>query len=263
MVKEFKHKWAIILGGSSGLGFASALKLAAHGMNICIIHRNTRSEMKEIEEGFNQIKESGVQVLSYNIDVLSEEKRQFVLNELKDKLGANGKIKCLLHSIAKGSLKPFILNENKQLSISDFEITANYMAFSLIAWVQDIFSQNLFDEDSRVLAFTSEGNQKPMKNYAAVSAAKAALEAFIRNIAVEFSEFGIRANCIQAGITDTKSMRMIPESEQIISSNILRNPFNRLTEPSDIANVVYLLCKEEAAWINGTIIVADGGERLK
>lgn len=263
MVSEFENNWAIILGGSSGLGFASALKLAHHGMNICIIHRNSRVEMPAIKTRFDQILLTGVKLLTYNIDILSEEKRKFVITDLKEKMGSGDKVKCLLHSIAKGSLKKINPKENNHLNMDDFEITANYMAFSIIPWIQNTLQQNLFDQDSRVLAFTSEGSKKPLKNYAAVSAAKAALEAIIRNISIEFSDFGIRANCIQAGITDTASMRLIPESQQIKESNTIRNPFNRLTQPEDIANVVYLLCKAESAWINGTVIIADGGESLK
>jgi len=101
-----------------------------------------------------------------------------------------------------------------------------------------------------------------MKSYAAVSAAKASLEAITRNIAHEFAEFGMRANCIEAGVTDTPSLRMIPNSDQIIHIAKKRNPFKRLTKAEDVANVVYLLSKDEAAWINGTVIQANGGEHL-
>jgi len=120
----------------------------------------------------------------------------------------------------------------------------------------------LFSGDARVVSFTSEGNTKAWKNYAAVSAAKVTLEAITRNIALEYAPFGIRANCIQAGVTDTASLRMIPGSEEIKKHSLLRNPFNRLTLPEDVANVVYLLSKDEAAWINGTIIPVDGGEHI-
>ena len=95
-----------------------------------------------------------------------------------------------------------------------------------------------------------------------MSAAKVTLEAITRNIALEYAPFGIRANCIQAGVTDTPSLRMIPGSEEIKKHSLLRNPFNRLTLPEDVANVVYLLSKDEAAWINGTIIPVDGGEHI-
>ena len=118
-------------------------------------------------------------------------------------------------------------------------------------------------EDARVVSFTSEGNTKAWKNYAAVSAAKVTLEAITRSIALEFAPFGIRANCIQAGVTDTASLRMIPGSDQLKEHAIKRNPFHRLTLPEDVANAVYLLSKDEAAWINGTILKVDGGENLR
>ncbi|RZK73413.1 MAG: short-chain dehydrogenase, partial [Pedobacter sp.] len=68
MVKEFSEHgyWGIILGGSSGLGLASAKKLAAHGMNICVVHRNSRVEMEEISKEFEAIKSLGVEMVSFN-----------------------------------------------------------------------------------------------------------------------------------------------------------------------------------------------------
>jgi enoyl-[acyl-carrier protein] reductase I len=57
-------------------------------------------------------------------------------------------------------------------------------------------------------------------------------------------------------------MRMIPGSESLKAHSLARNPFKRLTTPEDVADVVYLLCKKEAAWINGAIIPVDGGERI-
>ena len=62
--------------------------------------------------------------------------------------------------------------------------------------------------------------------------------------------------------TNTASLRMVPSSKYLKKHSLLRNPFKRLTLPEDVANVVYLLCKDEAAWINGTIIPVDGGEHI-
>ena len=136
------------------------------------------------------------------------------------------------------------------------------MAFSLYDWTKAIFDANLFADEARIVSFTSEGNTKAWQNYAAVSAAKTALEAITRNIALEFAPYGIKANCIQAGVTDTASLRAIPGSEKIKEQTLKRNPFKRLTTPEDVANVVYLLCKEEAKWINGCVIPVDGGEHI-
>lgn len=264
MVRRFENTnyWTVILGGSSGLGLASAKKLAREGMNICIIHRSSRAEMETINEEFNFIKNENIQFLSLNKDALNLQHQQDILTELKNVLGSDGKIRCLLHSIAKGNLKPMVGKEDESLSADDFSITLHAMATSLYDWTKLIFNENLFSEDARILAFTSEGSTKPINNYGAVSAAKAALEAISRNIALEFAPFGLRSNCIQAGVTDTRSLQMIPGSGEIKEITKKRNPFKRLTTPEDVANVVSLLCQDEAAWINGCVIPVDGGEHL-
>ncbi|MDW5289531.1 SDR family oxidoreductase [Formosa sp. PL04] len=264
MVKEFENKnyWALILGGSSGLGLATAKKLAKHGMNICIIHRNSRAQEEEITSDFNSIKAEAVQFKSYNVDAFKLEKRVQTISELKEVLGASGKIRTLVHSVAKGNLKPMISEEKPTLKTDDFNLTINAMAISLYDWTKALFEAQLFARDTRIISFTSEGNTKAWRNYAAVSAAKVTLEAITRNIALEFAPFGIRANCIQAGVTDTASLRMIPGSDQIKAHSLKRNPFNRLTQPEDVANAVYLLSKDEASWINGCVIPVDGGEHI-
>jgi enoyl-[acyl-carrier protein] reductase III len=262
MVKEFSEHgyWAIILGGSSGLGLASAKKLAAHGMNICVVHRNSRVELEEISKEFEVIKGFGVEMVSFNIDVTSAEKRSDMMTELAATIGLENKVRCLVHSIAKGNLKPMVSEEKAVLGNDDFLITMQNMAFSLYDWTKAVFEAGLFAEDARVISFTSQGSSQAIENYAAVSAAKAALEAISRSIALELAPHGIRANCIQAGVTDTRSLRMIPGFEQLKTHSINRNPFKKLTLPEDVANVVYLLCKDEASWINGAIIPVNGGE---
>ncbi len=265
MVREFEHKnyWALILGGSSGLGYASARKLASHGMNICIVHRNRRSEMEAISTSFELLKANDVQIQSFNEDAFKIERRNAIVESLKTILGSHGKIKVLLHSVAKGNLKPMIAADQASLQNDDFRLTIDAMAISLFDWTKAIHEASLFASDARVLSFTSEGNTKAWKHYAAVSAAKASLEAINRNIALEFAPYGIRANCIQAGVTDTASLRAIPGSDQIKELAISRNPMRRLTTTEDVANVVYLLSKEEAAWINGSVIPVDGGEHIR
>ncbi|MFX1705351.1 SDR family oxidoreductase [Chitinophaga sp. CC14] len=256
MVTEFAPYWALILGGSSGLGLASARKLAAHGMNICIVHRNTRVELAEIQQQFEEIRSQGVQLLTFNTDVLNTEKRADILQQLQEAMGM-GRIRCLLHSIARGNLKAL-----PDLEADDFNTTIGHMAVSLYEWSADILHRQLFATDARILSFTSDGSYKAMAHYAAVSAAKAALESITRSIALEFAPHGIRANCIRAGVTDTASLRKIPGSEVLLEYSRERNPFRQLTTPEDVANVVYLLCKDEAAWINGAIIPVDGGTHI-
>ena len=263
MVAEFKDQdyWALILGGSSGLGYASAKKLAKHGMNIIIIHRDRRSEIPDIEEAFDDIRASGVKFESFNADAVKKESREELIEKIKGILGEKGKIRTLLHSIAKGNLKP-MTGDDQILENIDLQLTIDAMALSLYDWAQAVFRNKLFAKDARIISFTSDGNKKAWKNYAAVSAAKVTLEALTRSMALEFARHGIRANCIQAGITVTRSFQMIPGNETLRVHALKHNPFRRLTVPDDVANVVYLLSKDEASWITGTIIPVNGGEHL-
>ncbi|HRI24147.1 MAG TPA: SDR family oxidoreductase [Ferruginibacter sp.] len=263
MVKEFEHTnyWALILGGSAGMGLATAKKLAQHGCNIIIVFRSARVDLPAIEKEFELLKASGISLLTFNEDAMNADKRAAMISHITEKLGQAGKIRALVHSIAKGNLKP-MEGEGALLQNDDFHLTLDSMAISLYDWTRGLFEKKLFAADARIISFTSEGNKKAVKNYAAVSAAKAALEAISRNIALEFAPFGIRANCIQAGVTDTASFRKIPGHEAIKETALQRNPFKRITTPEDVANVAYLLCKDDAAWINGTVIIADGGENI-
>ena len=264
MVEEFKgtNYWALILGGSSGLGLATARKLAHHGMNIIIIHRDRRSEIPDIEEAFDDIRETGVKFESFNVDAIQKDKRADLIKQITEILGEDGKIRTLVHSIAKGNLKP-MTGEGPFLENIDFALTIDAMAISLYDWTEAVFQAKLFAKDARIISFTSEGNKKAWANYAAVSAAKVALEAITRSMALEFAPYGIRANCIQAGVTVTRSFQMIPGNETLRVHALKHNPFKRLTVPKDIANVVYLLSKDEASWITGSIIPVNGGEHLK
>jgi enoyl-[acyl-carrier protein] reductase I len=262
MVKNAEHKpIALILGGSSGLGAATAKKLAREGYDLVIVHRDRKTEMKAVTALFNEVKGYGAKCHSFNADAVHPNKQQELWSAIKTQLHGK-KIMVLVHSIAKGNLKPLIAGVDT-LSNQDFQLTLQAMAVSLFDWVKQIANDGCFASDARVIAFTSEGSLKPLENYAAVSAAKSTLEAIVRSIALEFASFGVKANCIQAGVTNTRSFRTIPNHEALFEYAQGRNPNNRLTTPHDVANAVYLLTLPEARWITGTVIKVDGGESLQ
>ena len=258
---ERTSKWALILGGSSGLGLATAKKLAIHNFRIIILHRDRKADMEVITQEFDEI--AGITELHhFNTDAVNPEKKPEVLHKIQEHLKGE-KINVLVHSIAKGNLKPMQGKENNALGNQDFHLTIDAMAINLYDWVKTLVSEKLFADDARVISFTSEGSYRAWENYAAVSAAKATLESLTRSIALEFASEGIKANCIQAGMTETKSFKMIPNSDLLREEALKRNPNHRLTTPEDIANVVYLLTRDEAKWITGTVIKVDGGESLR
>ena len=148
------------------------------------------------------------------------------------------------------------------LEDEDFDRTVYSMGTSLATWTREVFEAGLFAGDARVLAMTSEGNEVAWRGYAAVAAAKVALESVSRAIAAEYAPHGIRSNVVQAGVTDSAALRLIPGSEHLKASASLRNPFGRLTTAAEVADVIFLLSTDEARWINGAIVRVDGGEHI-
>lgn len=262
-----ENQWALILGGSSGFGLATAKKLSAEGMSVCVVHRDRKGAMARIETDFEDIRKNGHSFFNLNLDALSAEGIATVINALTETLGTGGKIRVFLHSIAFGNLKaiapPADAGSTPPLmEDEDMARTIYAMGTSLLTWVQTLHRAKLFSEDARVLSLTSEGNEVAWRGYAAVAAAKSALESVSRAIAVEFAPHGIRSNVIQAGVTDTPALRLIPGNEGMKSAARERNPFHRLTRPEDVADVITLLCTNEARWINGALLRVDGGEHI-
>jgi len=262
-----KDEWALILGGSSGFGLAAARKLSSCGMSVAVAHRDRAGAMTAIEPEFERLRRGDAGFFALNVDALSPQGRDRILDELSSHMGGRGKVRVLLHSIALGNLKPLVrspFSDDRDLLLDedDFAGTVHAMGTSLATWTRTLHERGLFAGDARVLSLTSEGNEVAWRGYAAVSAAKAALEAVSRSIAVEFAPWGIRANVLQPGVTDTRALRMIPGSEAMKASAQRRNPFGRLTTPEDVADVVALMCTPEARWVNGAILRVDGGERV-
>jgi enoyl-[acyl-carrier protein] reductase I len=257
-------EWALILGGSSGIGLACARELARHGMSLILVHRDLRGAASRIERDFDELRAGAPALRAINGNALEEEGRSRVLTAAGEALAGGGRIKLLLHSIAQGNLKPMVAPspQTPVLEPGDFSATVDAMGLSLFTWVREIYRAGWFAADARVLSLTSEGSTRSLPHYAAVSAAKAALEAVSRAIAVEFAPFGVRCNVIQAGVCDTPALRKIPGAEALRQASLARNPFRRLTAPEDIARFVYLMARPEAAWVNGAILRVDGGDSI-
>jgi enoyl-[acyl-carrier-protein] reductase (NADH) len=219
--------------------------------------------MPLVEEIINHIKKQGAEAIFYNINAADQFKRNEVVAELKSKFKGEPVIKVLMHSLAFGTLKPFIPKDGEQsLTNSQMEMTVDVMAHSLVYWVQEIYADNLLMKKGRIFAMTSSGGHTAIPYYGAVSAAKAALESHVRQLAIELGHMDIAVNAIMAGVTDTPALRKIPGNTQMIKVAEKKNPRGRLTTPEDVAKVISLLCRDGGEWISGGIINADGGEDI-
>lgn len=265
--RSLHHKpWAIVLGASSGFGGAAAVELAKHGYNIFGIHLDRQITMPNVNQIIKKIEKSGQEAVFFNINAADPIKRQEVLDEIKERFEANKehpKIKVLIHSLAFGTLKPYFgKSPNDVISQAQMQMTLDVMAHSLVYWVQGLVFENLLAEGGRIFALTSAGSHTVIPYYGAVSAAKAALEAHIRQIAVELGFMKITANAIMAGVTDTPALQKIPGADKMLESARLKNPMGKLTTAEEVAKAIVLLCEESASWISGNVIGVDGAEYI-
>lgn len=259
-----KNRWALILGASSGFGGACAVALARAGMNIFGVHLDRRATMANVEKIISEIEETGRRAIYFNANAADSSKRKEILEKIGSTLSSeqdSAGVKVFLHSLAFGTLKPFIAEDAKDcLRESDMNMTLSVMAHSLVFWVRDLILMNQMGRGARIFAMTSAGGHRVWPSYGAVSAAKAALESHIRQLSVELAPLGIAANALRAGVTQTPALRRIPGSEQMVERALQVNPGKRLTTPQDIASVIVTLSGGDSVWLTGNIIGVDGSE---
>ena len=259
---QLSKTWALILGASSGFGAATARELARHGASIIGVHLDRRGAMAGVEALIAELKQGGGEILFFNVNAADPIKRQEILDQVQPKLGGQP-LTVFMHSLAFGTLKPYLTADPKeQLTKDQMEMTLDVMANSLVYWVQDLVGRKMVGKGSRVFAMTSSGGTRVWPTYGAVSAAKAALESHIRQLAMELAPYGATANCIRAGVTDTPALRKIPGNEQMMEFSKLRNPYRRLTTPQDVAQAIAALSNSGTDWLTGNTIGVDGGEDI-
>ena len=146
------------------------------------------------------------------------------------------------------------------MSRKQLEMTMDVMAHSLVYWTQDLVAAGNLRAGGRVYAMTSSGSHVAWHGYGAVSAAKAALESHVRQLAMELGGRGITANSVLAGVTRTPALEKIPGAEDLAATALRRNPHRRLTTPDDVARALVKLADADLGWLNGGVLHLDGGE---
>ena len=250
-------RWALVLGASSGFGAECSLALAGAGYEICGVHLDRKAGMAQVEEIRKAIEKKGRKALFFNVNAADAEKRKEVVEALT---AQTSNVAVLLHSLAFGTLKPFIAEDH--ITDQHMDMTLSVMAHSLVYWTQDIVLRGLMKEGGRIFSMTSSGSTRVIPSYGAVSAAKCALESHTRQLAYELSPRGIAVNALRAGVTITPASSKIPGSERLFELAAQKNPAKRLTMPKDVAAALVALCHPDAGWVTGNVINVDGGEEI-
>jgi len=233
-------------------------------MSILGVHFDRAATMPAVNDLVKELESFGVNVRFHNINASDAAKRNETLDAVaKEFQGTESTIRVLMHSLAFGSLKRLVsVQAAEALTQAQIEMTMDVMANSLVYWTQGVVSRGLMAKGGRIFAMTSSGGHSVLMNYGAVSAAKAALESYVRQLALELGPMGITANTILAGVTDTPALRKIPGAVSMLHVAKAKNPSLRNGTAEDVARAIRLLSHDDAYFVSGNVIRVDGGEDI-
>lgn len=240
-------KTAIVTGGNSGLGFATAKKLCDNGIKTFIIGRSK----DKTEEACSEIGPNAIPVI-------------FDLNDLEgipkmiESIAKEGNIDILVNNAGINSKKDFI-----EVSDDDFESIIHTNIQSVFAISREVVKVMKNHEGGAIINISSMASQYGLPKVIAYTASKGAIEAMTRAMAVELAQYGIRVNCVAPGFIKTKMSAKALDSDPERKNKVLsRTPMGILGEPDDIADAVYYFASSESKFVTGTILPVDGGNSI-
>jgi NAD(P)-dependent dehydrogenase (short-subunit alcohol dehydrogenase family) len=258
--------WGLVLGASSGFGAATSLALARAGLDIFGVHLDRKATIGNVERLAADVEALGREARFFNVNAADPDARARTAEEMArvlEERGASGQLRVLLHSLAFGTLRPMVADAaSESVTRAQVDMTLDVMAHTLVYWTQEVVGRGLMGGGGRIYAMTSSGATRALPHYGPVSAAKAALEAHVRQHAVELAPRGITVNAIRAGVTATSAAQKIPGYERLAADARRRNPSGRMTTPEDVARALVVLAHPDTAWITGNVIGVDGGEDI-
>ena len=241
-------KQALITGGSRGIGFGIAESLASQGVGVTLVARSQES----LDKAAKKLSKYNVSINTCSFDVSNTDSIAECFNDLVKK---NGNYDILVNSA--GTVKR---GEAENLSLSDFEEVMRVNVTATFAWAQ-AFASNCINRqgEGSIINIGSLMSQCSRRMTAAYTASKGAIKMLTKNMAVEWAQFGIRANAIGPGFIKTDFTEPLWTNEEFDAWVKERTPMARWGKPEDIGHVAAFLASPAAAYVTGQILYVDGG----
>jgi len=250
-------KHALITGGSRGIGRGIALKLAESGVQVGVHYYQNESAARDT---LAEVRKRGSDGFVVQADVCRPEEIARMFGEVKKQFG---KLDILV-SNARPEASEFF-QPPMDITLQQWDAAFDSQAKAFLIAVREAAA--LMPDGGRIVAITyAQGSRTGgLQPWVGMGSAKAALESLVRYFAVALAKRAITVNAISPGWTENSVLNSLPDPVQELIRNWHKRgwtPMGRLGTPEDVGNVVALFCSEQASWITGQVIYADGGASL-
>ena len=245
-MSKLNNKVAVVTGGSSGIGLATARRFIADGAQVVITGRNTEALDAAVAE-------LGDRATGIRGDVANPEDLDRLFAQVREQFG---RVDVLF---ANAGIAPFVPFE--AVTEEHFDVLFNINVRGLFFTVQKALP--LLSEGASVILNASVVAQSGLPNTSIYSATKAAVRSLGRTLAAELSPRGIRVNVVSPGLIETPLVGKLGLSQEEIDAFaaqvVQQTPLGRLGKPEEIAATVAFLASADASYFTGADLVADGG----
>jgi NAD(P)-dependent dehydrogenase (short-subunit alcohol dehydrogenase family) len=235
---------AIVTGGGSGIGRATAIAFADEGAVVAVVDRDGAAARAVANE---------VEGHAYEVDVRDGERVAAVFAEVAERLGG---LHVLVNNAGLGDLRPLhTVDEKLWHRLIDVNLTGTYHGMRAALPLMLASGRGAIVNNASVSGIT------PTRNEAAYSAAKAGVIALTKSGALEYGPT-VRVNCVAPGYVRTPLTAMFDEHPDAFAEIAGGMPAGRMAEPEEIAQVILFLASARSSYVTGETIVADGGVSL-
>ena len=238
-------KVALVTGASRGIGAAIAARLAADGARVVVNY--SRSE-RAADDVVRSIRDKGGHALAVRADIADLDQIPALFAQTIEQFG---RLDVLVNNAAVSERRT-LEEVDRDHFAAHFTLNVRGLLFAMQAAAKHL------QPGGRIINITSGIVRARVAGSAVYAGSKAAVEAFTRCVAAELGPRGITVNSLAPGVTDT-DMLQASVPEQVQQALVAQTPLGRLGTPRDIADAVAFLASDDARWITGEVIGANGG----